>query len=155
GDRAAKVLAPELLAGSRVEGIEIAANIAEEHDAPGGRSHAAEDRIVRLQAPLPDAGVSVDRVYPSSPGTVRADKPAKHQELVKCRHYGPGFPKCFVLKSFEIPAILQPHRVAPLDLPHEDKVRLLNVGRAVPFRATNGTRTEVDSLVWREWYVGI
>src|SRR5262249_54083139 len=56
-DRAAELPAPELLAGSSVEGIEVAANIAEEYDAPGRRSHAAEDRIVRLQAPLPLAGV--------------------------------------------------------------------------------------------------
>src|SRR5215475_7124122 len=40
-DRAAEILAPELLAGGGVERIEVAADVAEEHDAPGGRSHAA------------------------------------------------------------------------------------------------------------------
>src|SRR5262245_53938909 len=36
-DRAADLLAPQLLAGRRVKRIEIAAHVAKEHKAPGGR----------------------------------------------------------------------------------------------------------------------
>src|SRR5215831_4048967 len=43
-DRAADLLAPQLLAGCRVKRIEIAAGVAEEHKASSGRRHGAEDR---------------------------------------------------------------------------------------------------------------
>ena len=41
-DRAADLLAPQLLAVGGIERIEVAAQIAEEHDAAGRRRHAAE-----------------------------------------------------------------------------------------------------------------
>src|ERR1700753_3280109 len=44
-DRAADLLAPQLLAGHRVKRIEIAAHVAKEHKAPRGRRHATQDRI--------------------------------------------------------------------------------------------------------------
>src|SRR5580704_8760570 len=71
-DRAADLLAPELLAGRRVNCIEIAAQVTEEHKAPGGRRHSAHDRIIGLQPPLPDTSVGVGCVKPSRPVTVCA-----------------------------------------------------------------------------------
>src|SRR5262245_42929858 len=59
-DRAAEILAPQLLAAGGIESIEVAADIAEEHDPARRRSHAAEDRVVGLQAPIPGAGVGVE-----------------------------------------------------------------------------------------------
>ena len=131
-DRAAELLAPKLLAVGGIERIEVAAYIAEEYDAPGRRGHAAEDRVVRLQAPLPDAGVGVDGVDPASPVSLRAAHSAEHPERVPCRHPGPWLPD---LHRPQFIDILRRYRVAPLDLAHEDKVRLRIVGRAVPFRA--------------------
>src|SRR5215472_3199959 len=54
-DRAAELLAPKFLAGGGVERVEIAADVTEEHDASGRRGQAADDWVVGLQAPLPDA----------------------------------------------------------------------------------------------------
>src|ERR1700756_1697626 len=71
-DRAADLLAPQLLAGRRVNCIEIAARVAKEHKAPSGRRHAAQDRIIGLQPPLPHPCVGVDRVKPSRPDAVGA-----------------------------------------------------------------------------------
>ena len=71
-DRAAEMLAPKFLPIGGIERIEVAAHIAEEHDAAGRRSHAADDRVVGLQAPFPDAGVGVDGVDPSRPGPGRS-----------------------------------------------------------------------------------
>src|SRR5271166_3302898 len=48
-DRATEILPPKFLAGCGVERIEIAADVAEEDDASGRRSHAAEDWVVGLQ----------------------------------------------------------------------------------------------------------
>src|SRR5450755_4954713 len=45
-DRAADLLAPQLLAGRRVKCIEIAAHVAKEHETPRGRRHGAHDRII-------------------------------------------------------------------------------------------------------------
>ena len=91
-DRAAEILAPKLLAVGGIERIEVAADVAEEHDAAGRRRHAADDRVVRLQAPLPDAGVGVDGVDPSSPVSLRTAYPAEHVERVPRRHSGPWLP---------------------------------------------------------------
>src|ERR1700730_8142723 len=46
GDRAAELLAPKFLAVGGIERIEVAAQIAEEHDPAGRRSHSADDRVV-------------------------------------------------------------------------------------------------------------
>jgi hypothetical protein len=87
-----EILAPELLAVGGVERIEVAANIAEEHDAPGRRSHAADDRAVRLHAPLPDAAVGVDGIDPSGPVSVRTAHSAERPKRVPSRHPGPWLP---------------------------------------------------------------
>src|SRR5271156_3782616 len=71
-DRAADLLAPQLLAGRRVNCIEIAAQVTKEHQAPSGRRHSAHDRVIGLQPPLPYTSVGVDRVKPSRPVTVGA-----------------------------------------------------------------------------------
>src|SRR5215510_8309265 len=88
-DGAAEILAPELLAAGGIERIEVAAHVAEEHDAPGRRSHAADDRVVGLQAPLPHAGVGVDGVHPPGPMSLRTAHPAENPKRVPRRHPGP------------------------------------------------------------------
>src|SRR5271157_3994095 len=89
GDRAAEVLAPELLACGRIERIEVAADIAEEHDATGRRRHRAYDWIVGVQAPLPGTGVSVDGIDPSGPVVLGTALFAEHVERIECRHSDP------------------------------------------------------------------
>src|SRR4029077_17139283 len=89
GDRAAEVLAPELLAIGGIERVEVAAYIAKEHDASRRRGHTAENRIIRLQAPLPEDGVGIDRIDPSSPVPLGSAFFAEHVERVPGRHSGP------------------------------------------------------------------
>src|SRR5271165_997551 len=55
----AEHLAPELLAVGRIERIEVAAEIAEEHHAAGGWGDGAENGVVGFHAPLPNPSVGV------------------------------------------------------------------------------------------------
>ena len=66
-NRAADLLTPQFLAIGGIQRIEVAAHIAEKHDASGGWGHTALDRIVGFQPPLPGARVGIDCVDPSSP----------------------------------------------------------------------------------------
>ena len=140
------MLSPKFLPIGGIERIEVAAHIAEEHDAAGRRSHAADDRVVGLQAPFPDAGVGVGGVEPSRPGTVFL---AEHVEWVEGRHSDPWLPDRYRPKLFDT---LQRHRVAPFDLADHDEVRPGIVGRAVPFRTPHRARTKMDIGAGRKRY---
>src|SRR5262245_45421883 len=142
-DAAAEILAPEFLAAGGIERIEVAAHVAEEHDPSGRRSHAADDRVVGLQAPFPDAGVGVDGVDPPGPVSFRTAHSAEYPERVPRRHSGPWLPE------FHRPQFrdgLRRDRVAPVNLADENEIGRRNVGRAVPFRAPDAARAEIDVL---------
>jgi hypothetical protein len=145
-DRAAEDLAPELLSGGGIERIEVAAHVAEEHDASGRRSHTADDRVVGLQTPFPDASVGVDGIYPASPASIRTAEFAEHVERVPC-HPDPWLPDRHRPKLFDA---LYRHRFAPLDLANEDEVRPGIIGRAAPLRAPHRARAEKDIVARRE-----
>src|SRR5262249_57657481 len=142
-DGAAEILIPQLPAAGGIERIEVAAHVAEEHDASGRRRHAADDRVVGLQAPLPHAGVGVDGVDPPGPVSNRTAESAEHPERVPRRHSGPWLSE---LHRPQLGDVLRRDRVAPVDLADEDEVQRRNVGGAVPFRAPDATRAEMHVL---------
>src|SRR5215813_345210 len=143
-DRAADLLAKQLLAGCGVNCVEIAARVAKEHKAPGSRRHAAQDRVIGLQPPLPHPCVGVHGVKPSRPHAVGARELSELVEriegLLSCpwlsergsRNFFPG---------------LQLHRHAPVDGAGEDEIGQRVVARAVPFLPTRGARTKMDVFV--------
>src|SRR5262245_9406350 len=118
-NRAAEILAPQLLAAGGVERIEVAAHVAEEHDASSGRRHGADDRVVGLQAPLPHAGVGVDGVDPPGPVSLRTAHSAEYPERVPGRHSGPWLPD---LHRPQLRDGLWRDRVAPVDLADENEI---------------------------------
>lgn len=65
---AVELLTAELLAGGAVEGVVVAADVPMTTP-PAVGVRPATDRIVGCRAPLPEAGVGVDRVQPAAPGT--------------------------------------------------------------------------------------
>src|SRR5262249_47303273 len=66
-DGAANLLPPQFVAGVSVENIEIAAHVAEEHDATRRRRDAALHRIVGPNAPAPCTGLGVNGIDPTRP----------------------------------------------------------------------------------------
>src|SRR5215831_7342230 len=143
-ERTAELLPPQLLARGGIERVEVAADIAEEHDPTGGGRHAGDDRIVGLDAPLPDAGVGVDGVNPTGP---RANfQVAECPERVPRRHTRPWLSDGDPAQLIDV---LRPYDVAQLDLAYEDEVGLRNVGGAVPLRASRRPRAETDGLAVR------
>src|SRR5271169_3505055 len=143
-DRAADLLAPQLLAGLRIKRIEIAAHVAEEHKAPRGWRHGAHDRVIGLQPPLPHTRVGVDGVNPSRPEAVGATERSKRVERIEGLLSRPRLPERGGRNFF---SGLQLHRRAPVDFTGEDEVIQRVVGRAVTFPAARGARTKVDVLV--------
>src|SRR6185436_12693263 len=137
GDHAAAILSPKFLPVGGIERIKAPANIAEEHNASGRRSHGADDRVVGLHPPRPDAGVGVDGMKPTSPGTVFL---AEHVEWIDRRHSGPWLTDRYRPKLIDT---LHRHRVAPFDLADHDEVRPGIVGRTVPFRAPHRAGTKM------------
>src|SRR5439155_15046145 len=59
-DAGAAVVFPELLAGLGIERLEPAVGLAVEDEVAGGREHAADQRLWRLDTPCDLAGVEVD-----------------------------------------------------------------------------------------------
>ena len=74
-NRAADFLTPQFAAICCVERVEIAAHVAEEHDASDRRRHAALDRIIGLRPPFPGARVGIDGGDPPSPVKDRVPLP--------------------------------------------------------------------------------
>src|SRR5277367_1885539 len=143
-DRAADLLAPQLLAGLRIKRIEIAAHVAEEHKASGGRRHGAEDRVVGLQPPLPDPRVGVDGVKPSRPDAVGTTELSELVERIPGLLSRPRLPERVGRNFF--PG-LHPDCDAPVDLTGEDEIGQRVVGRAVPFLPAPGARTKVQPVM--------
>src|SRR6267142_2123441 len=129
-NRAADLLAPQLLAGRRVKRIEIAAHVAKEHKAPRGRRHGAHDRIIGLQPPLPHPRVGVDGVKPSAPISVRAGKSAEYVGRIESPLSRPELPG---RRRDDFLCGLQLHCGAPVDVAGEDEIGQRVVARAVPF----------------------
>src|SRR5215469_11492493 len=146
-DRAAELLAPEFLAGGGVERVEIAADVAEEHDASGRRGQAADDWVVGFQAPLPDAGVGVGGVEPSSPVSVRSAEFAEHVEGIPGCHPHPWGPD---RRRSQLIDILWCCAGTPIHLAVEYKVGLRIVAGTVPFLAAHRTWAEMDGLAGLE-----
>src|SRR5271168_290269 len=59
---AADLLAEKLFPRGRIERIEVAAHITEEHDPSGGGCDTGDDGIIGLRAPLPDPGIGIDGI---------------------------------------------------------------------------------------------
>src|SRR5271169_4168591 len=148
GDRAADLLAPQLLAGRRINRIKIAAHVAEEHNASGGRRHCAHDRIIGLQPPLPHTRVGVDGVKPSRPDAVGARELSELVERIPGLLSRPRLPKR-VGRNF-LPG-LQLNCCAPVDVTGENEIGQRIVGRAVPFPPAASARTKVDVFVGSKW----
>src|SRR6516225_4726871 len=147
GDRAADLLTPQLLAIGGVDRIKVAAGVAKEHEASGGRSHGAEDRVIRLQPPLPDTRVGVDGVQPSGPVVVGARERSELVERIDgllCR------PRLSERGRHNFFPGLQSHRRAPVDVAGENQIGARIVGRAVPFLAASGAWAKMDILVGRK-----
>ena len=147
GDRAADLLTPQLLAGGGVERIKVAAHVAKEHEASGGRRHGAQDRVIGLQPPLPHPRVGVDGVKPSRPDAVGARELSEHVERIEGLLSRPRLPD---RGRYDFVPGLQLHRRAPVDVAGEDEIGHRVVGRAVPFLAAPGAGTKMDVLLGRK-----
>src|SRR5215475_83691 len=143
-DRAADLLSPQFLAGCRLNRIEIAARVAKQNKAPSGWRHAAQDRIIGLQPPLPRPRVGVGGVKPARPDSVGARELSELVERIEGLLSRPRLPERGSRNFF--PG-LQPDSGAPFDVGSEDEVGQRVVGRAVPFLPAPRARAKVDVFV--------
>ena len=117
-DRAADLLTPQPLTVGNIQSLEVAAHISEEDDASCRRGYAAQDWVIGLQPPLPDAGVGVGGVDPSRPISERIGHTVGVIGVDR-RHSGPRLAGAYSLDTF---VLLQRHRRAPIDFADEDEV---------------------------------
>ncbi len=143
---------PELLPGGRIQRVEIAADVSEEHDSTGRRRDGGDDGVVGLGAPFPDPGVGVAGIDPPGPVPVGGVFLSEHVDRVQVSHSGPGLPDGHRPQSL---VRLDRHRIAPVDGPGDDEIPGRIEARGVPFSASHRTRTEMNFLADGERALGI
>src|SRR5205823_2396938 len=138
------LIAPELAARIRVERVEIAAHVAEEDNAAGGRYNAALDGIIGLRAPTPFSSIRVDGVEPSRPieHGIRLTPHVKRIDRILAR------PRRVFRRLFGYLDGIDPDGCAPLNFADYDEIVLRVVCRPVPFGTADGAGAEMHALFW-------